>query len=168
MSNLFKGTLLVDYNKAYKEEGKSVVTADFIQSSIVVILILISGVSIYNNINYNLISRIREHGIMKAIGLTIKQFRMMLRSEGLMYGTISAVCSCVLALIVELGFFIYRVYIFPLYVYDFPVHVKRFFIDWKSFLIVIFINLAIGYIATIGPRRQVDKIDITEAIRAVE
>lgn len=168
LSNLFKGTLLADYYKVNKEDGKSAVTADFIQNSIAVILILISGFSIYNNINYNLISRIREHGIMKAIGLTKKQFRRMLRSEGLMYGTISAACSCVLALIVELGYFMYKVYIFPVYVYAWPIHVKQFFIDWKSFLIVIFINLAIGYLATIGPRRQVNKIDITEAIRAVE
>lgn len=30
------------------------------------------------------------------------------------------------------------------------------------------INLAIGYLATIGPGRAVDRLEITEAIRAVE
>lgn len=112
------------------------------------------------------ISRIREHGIMKAIGLTKKQFRKMVRFEGLMYGTISAVFSCIIAILIELGIFIYYAYIFEC---KGPVLLlKRFFIDWKSFLIVILINLSIGYIATIGPRRQVDKIEITDAIRIAE
>lgn len=55
-----------------------------------------------------------------------------------------------------------------MYVIPMPLYTKRFFIDWKSFLIVILINLTIGYIATIGSRRQVNKIEITEAIRTVE
>ena len=63
LSNLFKGTLLVDSYKWDKEEDKSAVTAGLLQNSIAIILILISGFSIYNNINYNLISRIREHGM---------------------------------------------------------------------------------------------------------
>jgi len=168
LSELFKGTLLVDSYKLREEEKKSTITDNLFQSSIAIILMLISGLSIYNNINYNLISRIREHGIMKAIGLTKKQFRKMIRFEGLMYGSISAAFSCMVALIVEIGIFVYQVYLFPLYVWPIPTYTKGFFIDWKSFLIVIAINLSIGYIATIGPRRKVDKIEITDAIRAVE
>ena len=108
----------------------------------------------------------KEHGIMKAIGLTKKQFRNMIRFEGLMYGMIYALFSCVIAFIIELCIFVYYAYIF-----EYPVPVlllKRFFIDWKSFLVVIVINLLIGYIATIGAIRQVDKIEITDAIRIVE
>ncbi len=168
LSELFKKTLFVDSYEFNKELEKSSITENLFQNAIVVILILISGLSIYNNINYNLISRIREHGIMKAIGLTKKQFRKMIRFEGLMYGTISAIFSCIVAFVLQLGLFIYRTYIFPLYVWPIPTYVKSFFIDWKSFLIVIAINLSLGYIATIGPRRQVDKIEITDAIKAVE
>jgi putative ABC transport system permease protein len=72
MSELIPGTLLEDRVEWFKEAQKSDVTYDLLQYSISIILILISGLSIYNNINYNLISRIREHGIMKAIGLTKK------------------------------------------------------------------------------------------------
>ncbi|HLR35249.1 MAG TPA: FtsX-like permease family protein, partial [Tissierellales bacterium] len=168
LSELFKNTLFVDSYEFNKELEKSSITENLFQNAIVVILILITGLSIYNNINYNLISRIREHGIMKAIGLTKKQFRKMIRFEGLMYGTISGIFSCIVALIVEIGMFVYEIYIFPLYLLPIPTYVKSFFIDWKPFLIVIIINLVLNYIATIGPRRQVDKIEITEAIRAVE
>lgn len=167
MAEIIPGTSLEDRVEWLKEAEESDVIYDLLQNSISIILILISGLSIYNNINYNLISRIREHGIMKAIGLTKKQFRKMIRFEGLMYGTISAIFSCAIALIIELGIFIYYAYIFDQY--SEPVLLlKRFFIDWKSFLIVIVINLSIGYIATIEPRRKVNKIEITDAIRAIE
>ena len=168
LSEEFKETVLVDYYENDKEEEKSIVTDNLFKNAIAVILILISGLSIYNNINYNLISRTREYGIMKAIGLTKKQFKKMIRFEGLMYGTISAIFSCIVALVVEIGVFIYRAYIFPTYVFNTPSYVRSFFIDWKSFLIVIVINLSIGYISTIGPRRQVDKLEITDAIRSVD
>jgi putative ABC transport system permease protein len=168
LSQLFKGTVLADYYKYEIAEEKSAVTAGLLQSSIVIILFLISGLSIYNNINYSLISRIREHGIMKAVGLTKRQFRGMIRSEGLMHGTIAAFFSCIAALVIEAGIFVYRVYIFPVYVWPIHTNAKQFFIDWKSMLIVIVINLAIGYLATIGPGRAVDRMEITEAIRTVE
>ncbi len=166
MSELIPGTLLEDRVEWFEEAQKSDVTYDLLQYSISIILILISGLSIYNNINYNLISRIREYGIMKAIGLTKKQFRNMIRFEGLMYGIISAVFSCAIAFIIELGIFVYYAYIFE---YKVPVLLlKRFFIDYKSFAIVIAINLSLGYIATIGPRRYVNKIEITDALRTLE
>lgn len=168
LSQLFKGTLLLDDYKYEREKEKFAVTGGLLQNSIVIILFLISGLSIYNNINYSLISRIREHGIMKAVGLTKRQFRGMIRSEGLMHGTIAAFFSCIAALVIEAGIFVYKVYIFPVYVLPLPTYVKQFFIDWKSMLIVIVINLAIGYLATIGPGRAVDRMEITEAIRTVE
>lgn len=166
MSELIPGTLLEDRVEYLKEAEKADVTYDLLQNSTAIILILISGLSIYNNISHNLISRVREHGIMKAIGLTKKQFRGMVRFEGLMYGALSAVFSCTAALLIEFGIFIYYAYII-----EYPVPVlllKRFFIDWKAFAVVIAINLSIGYIATIGPQRYVDKIEITEAIRTLE
>lgn len=168
LSEIFERTLFVDIYEFNKEQEKSSITDNLFQNAIAVILILISGLSIYNNINYNLISRTREHGIMKAIGLTKKQFRKMIEFEGIMYGSISAIFSCIVALIAEMGIFVYQVYLFPLYVFPIPTYTKGFFIDWKSFLIVIAINLSIGYIATIGPRRQVDKIEITDAIRSID
>ena len=85
-----------------------------------------------------------------------------------MHGTIAAFFSCIAALVIEAGIFVYKVYIFPVYIWPIPTHAKQFFIDWKSLLIVIMINLAIGYLATIGPGRAVDRLEITEAIRAVE
>jgi len=162
-AELIPGTSLSDrvqFLKEYEESGKQYM---LLLGAIAAILIIIGGLSIYNNINYNLLSRLREHGIMKAVGMTRRQFTHMIHFEGLMYGAMAAAFSCGLALIIELGNFLYYAY----FCYH-PLMYKKFFIEWKSFLLIILINLAIGYIAALGPVRQVNKIEITEAIRAVE
>ena len=132
-------------------------------AAIALVLITIGGLSIYNNINYNIISRLREHGILKALGLTNGQFKGMLRFEGVLYGAISALFSCILALLIELGIFVYNAYFS-----SYPLSNKHFFLEWKSFLLVILVNIGIGYLASMGSAAQVNKLEITEAIRSVE
>ncbi len=163
MADLIPGTLLedkVEFIREYEQSGRQYY---LLIGSIALILIIIGGLSIYNNIYYNLISRRREFGIMQAIGLTRRQFRSMIGFEGLMYGAISAAFSIVLALILDLGLFLDYTYIYPDSLLP-----KAFFIEWKSMLIVILVNLAVGYLATRGPARQADQMDISEAIRALE
>ncbi|KNF09563.1 ABC-type transport system, involved in lipoprotein release, permease component [Gottschalkia purinilytica] len=162
MSEIFKHTNVMDSTGKDKQIKRAVRQQSTLRNSIIVVLIIISGLSIFNNINQGLVTRIREHGIMKAVGFTDKQFRRMIRFEGLMYGGISALFSCTLAFIIQLGIFIYYVY------YKDWLLLKKFFIQPEIYLIVIAINLAIGYIATLGPIRQVNKVGITEAISSVE
>ncbi|AFS79572.1 ABC transporter permease protein [Gottschalkia acidurici 9a] len=162
MSELFYDTWMSDYTGLGEEAKKAEVQYNILKNSTIIVLIIISGLSIFNNINYNLVSRIREHGIMKAIGLTNNQFRRMIRFEGVTYGGISAIFSCTLSIIIQFGVYIYYAY------YKDWLTLGEFFIDPKPYLIVILVNLLIGYIATIKPMRQVNKIEITEAIRIVE
>lgn len=164
MSKLFPMTHFEDHVEIRKESEKSNRQYNLLQNSIAIVLMLISGLSIFNNINYNLISRIREHGIMKAIGLTDRQFRKMIRFEGLMYGVISAFASCIIAFVIQVGVYLY----YTQYMYKDIFILKRFFIEWDLYLVVVLINLSIGYIATLGPSRQVNKIETTEAIRSIE
>lgn len=163
-ADMIPGTLMSDSVQQQQEDKTRDEQEHLLFSAIAAVLILIGALSIYNNIYYNLISRLREHGIMKAIGLTKRQFRSMIRFEGLTYGAMTAVISCGLALIIEM--LLYYKYAF---LYHHPLFVAEgFFIEWKSFLLIIVLNLGIGYIATIGPTRQVDKIEVTEAIRTIE
>ena len=162
-AELIPGTEMGDKVQIIQEAEKAEKEYLLLYGSIAAVLIIIGGLSIYNNINYHLISRLREYGIMKAIGLTRKQFRKMIQFEGLLFGTIAAAFSCTVALIIELGIFLYYAYLS-----EHPLACKEFFIECKSFLLITLVNLAIGYIAALGPARQVDKIEITEAIRTVE
>jgi putative ABC transport system permease protein len=163
LSEAIPGTNLmneVELKKSSEEFGRQYAA---LRNSISAILICISGLSIYNNISYNLLSRLREYGIMKAIGLTRKQFRKMIQFEGLAYGSIAAFFACGIAFIIQLTTFVFWAYISP-----FPLYNKQFFFDWQPYILVIAINLAIGYLATLGPIYQVNRAEITESIRAVE
>ncbi|AGK99811.1 ABC transporter permease [Desulfoscipio gibsoniae] len=161
-AELIPGTGMEDRVESNKESEKAQNEYLLFYAAIAAVLIIIGGLSIYNNINYNLISRLREHGILKAIGLTASQFKRMVKFEGLLYGAISALFSCALALLIELGMFVYYAY------FACTLMREQFFIEWKSFLLVILINLCIGYLAALGPAGQINKLPITEAIRSTE
>ena len=163
LSEVIPGTNLmnqVELQKSTEESGRQYKT---LRNTIAGILIFISGLSIYNNINYNLLSRLREHGILKAIGLTQRQFKKMIQFEGLAYGWISAFFACSISFLIQLGTFLYWAYISP-----FPLYQKQFFLQWQPYILVLVINLIIGYLATLGPIYQVNKTEITEEIRTVE
>ncbi|KNF09558.1 ABC-type transport system, involved in lipoprotein release, permease component [Gottschalkia purinilytica] len=162
LSDTIPGTYFQDNFEKNKEIMNSGNQRQILEYGVILVLILISGLSIFNNINYNLASRIREYGVLKAVGLTEKQFRRMISFEGLMYGGISAAVSCIVGFISQLTFYLYYAYC------EDAVSIKGFFIEFKPYLIVILLNLFIGYIATLEPTRQVNKIEITEAIRSVE
>lgn len=163
LSETIPGTLLkdeLDWQKSTAEFSKQYAA---LRNSIAAILIIISGLSIYNNMNYNLLVRTREYGIMKAIGLSDKQFRRMIQFEGIAYGSIAAFFACGIAFILQLCIFVYWAYINP-----YPLYLKQYFFAWQPYVLVIAINLGIGYISTLGPIYQVNKVSITEAIRSLE
>lgn len=162
MAEIFFDTWVEDYTGLSEETKRTRNQYDILRYSIIIVLLFISGLSIFNNINYNLMSRIREHGIIKAVGATNRQFKKMIRFEGLMYGSISAIFSCTISLILQFGVFIYYAY------YRDWLLLKVFFINPKPYLVVILINILIGYIATLSPSKQVKKIEITEAIRTIQ
>lgn len=99
LSEVIPGTKLMNEVELQKGSEEYARQSEGLRNTIAGILILISGLSIYNNISYNLLSRLREHGILKAIGLTRKQFRKMIQFEGLAYGGISAFFACSIALL---------------------------------------------------------------------
>lgn len=163
-ADMIPGTFMMDSVQLQQDRKNRAEQNHLFYIAIAAVLIIIGALSMYNNIYYNLISRLREHGIMKAVGLTGRQFRKMIRFEGLLYGAMTAAISCGLALIIEL--LIYCKYVC---FYQHPLLLaKGFFIEWKSFTLVIVINLLIGYAATWGPIHQSEKIEVTEAIHTIE
>ena len=76
-----------------------------------------------------------------------------------MYGGVSAILTCIISLIIQVGMFMH---------YKEDLVLKEFFIDIRSYIVVIVMNLTLGYIATIAPRRRINKLEITEAIKIVE
>ena len=163
LAKAIPGTNLIDEVEQQKSINRLGRQTKTLRNTIAGILIFISGLSIYNNISYNLLSHLRKYGILKAVGLTTKQFKSMIQFEGLTYGTISAFFACSISFAIQLGLFLFHAYIS-----SYPLYHKQFFLDWKPYILIIAINLAIGYLATLGPISQVNRLEITEAIRTVE
>lgn len=124
-----------------------------------IVLFIISMFNIANNVSYSLISRTNEFGMMRAVGLTNKEFRQMVRFEGLSYAIIASVCSILVGLICQLVMFqFFSLIIDPL----------QFEVQWQNYLLVILINLGIGFAATYFPSRKIKGISIIESINALE
>lgn len=163
LADLLPGTFVSDKIEYHRENKRDHQQYMLLMGAIALILITIGGLSIYTNIYYDLISRQREFGIMRAIGLTRSQFHSMIHFEGLLYGAMAALVSCIIAFVIDYGTMAYYLHI----LHD-PHIPKAFFIEWKSILIVVVVNLAVGYMATLNPARLFNKTDISEAIRTIE
>ncbi|CEN23308.1 ABC transporter permease [[Clostridium] sordellii] len=127
--------------------------------SIIVILFIISLFNIINNVSYSLISRTNEFGMIRAIGLSNIEFNKMIKFEGLMYGIISSILACVFGIIGQLV--LYKV-ISPNLISP------KFIIQWKIYILIIFINIAIGCISTYIPLRKIKSLSIVESIRSLD
>lgn len=127
--------------------------------SIIIVLFVISLFNIINNISYRLISRTNEFGMIRAIGMTNKEFKKMIRFEGLIYGISSSVFSIIFGLVGQIVLFkiISPKFISP-----------KFIIQWENYLLIIAINIIIGFVATYLPAKKVKELSIVESISSLE
>ena len=128
---------------------------------VTLILFIISLFNILNNINYNVVSRINEFGILRAMGVTDDGFWKMIIKEGLIYSFFASILTVLLSLagqtvvfaVMKMGY----LYIDPC-----------FTIKIKNYLIIILLNIIISLVATILPSRRIIKMSIVEEIKKQE
>lgn len=126
---------------------------------ITVIVIIITMINIINNISYNIMARKNEFGILRAIGIDEKDFRKMIAFEGILYGIISSIISIVVS------FFVQK------FIYSSSGIVNigvKFNINYMDYLIIIFMNIVIGFIATYIQAKKLNNMSIVECIRKVD
>ena len=93
----------VESKLSYIEESEESRTEVLKSHMVIVILILfIAGMNVYNTIKNNLLIRINEFSIMRAIGMTVKQLKSMIIKETVVYGIFGSIIAAFLG--------IYRVY----------------------------------------------------------
>ena len=127
--------------------------------AIIVILFVISLFNIINNVSYSLISRTNEFGMIRAMGITDREFKQMIKFEGLTYGIIASAFSVILGLIGQVILFnmLSPGLISP-----------KFIIQWQNYLLIIVINISIGVISTYLPSRKIKDLSIVESISSIE
>jgi putative ABC transport system permease protein len=132
--------------------------ADFNQfiSFLYVMLTLAVFVSIFGMINTLVLSvyeRTREIGMLRAIGMTRRQVRRMIRQESIITALIGA------AIGLPLGIFLAALVNRALSEFD-----VRFAVPWVQLLVLTVVAIVIGILAAIMPARRAAKLNPLEAI----
>jgi putative ABC transport system permease protein len=125
-------------------------------SFLYVMLTLAVFVSIFGMINTLVLSvyeRTREIGMLRAIGMTRRQVRRMIRQESIITALIGA------AIGLPLGIFLAALVNRALSEYD-----VRFAVPWVQLAVLTFVAIVIGILAAIAPARRAAKLDPLKAI----
>jgi putative ABC transport system permease protein len=141
-----------------REEWISREDADFNEfiSFLYVMLTLAVFVSIFGMINTLVLSvyeRTREIGMLRAVGMTRRQVRRMIRQESIITALIGA------AIGLPLGIFLAALVNRALSEYD-----VRFAIPWVQLFVLTIVAIVIGILAAIMPARRAAKLNPLEAI----
>lgn len=126
---------------------------------IISILFMISIFNIINNISYSLLSRVNEFGILRAVGLSDKDFNVLVILEGVIYGGISSILSIILGFVIQ-----YNLYKIDSTYIENPV----FNIPINIYILVICINLLIGILSTYIVSRNIKNKSIVEHISSID
>jgi len=126
--------------------------------SLVAVILFISILNIINTINTNLILRMREFGMLQAIGMTIDQLKKMTLLEGAYYGILSALFGSILGVILSFVLFV-------------TMKNEMTYLIWKVPISAVFLSflssIVIGIISTILPLRRIRSSSIISSINYI-
>lgn len=125
-------------------------------NAIVMILFIMGVFNIANNIKYNIASRMREFGMLRAVGTTNKSLKEMFLAEGFLYGAISSVVVIIFGVLVQ--YILYNKY---LAIYINPI----FKIQYREYLIVIIINFIVTIATTYLSSMNIRKTAVVDMIK---
>lgn len=150
--------VLKDYTSAIEEQKNYLGQQQLFFSSIAAILLVISLFHIMNSMNYSILSRRREYGIIRAMGITDIGFYRMIIMTGILYGLLADVCI----------FLIYHVVLCKIMDY-YMAHVVQFLhftagVPSGAVAGVMILNVLIAVIAVAIPARRIGTSDIISEI----
>ncbi len=89
-----------DNEKAAKENKDSKTIVSILLYGFIFVVLLIGCLNISNTISTNLVLRVKEFAVLKAIGMTRQGVKKMILLEGLLYGFVSALYGSVLGTVI--------------------------------------------------------------------
>lgn len=153
------GTTTVDMTKDKEDNAKMDKKFLIYNYGIVAVIFTISMFNIINNVSYNLTSRTNEFGMLRAVGISDKDFKNMIIYEGLLYGVFSSIIVVVLGILLQIN--MYKKFGFERIGIEFA-------IDYKLYIFIIVVNIAVGLFATYLPSRKIKETNIVDAINITE
>jgi len=122
------------------------------------VLFIISLFNILNNISYNVLSRMNEFGVLRAMGITDESILGMVIREGFLYGFFASIITVFISL---LGQLVVLKMVKIAYLYIDP----HFTINIKAYIVITILNILVAIVATIISSRKIIKISIVEEIK---
>lgn len=127
----------------------------------IAIITIIGIFSIMNTITTNLLTRVQEFGVLRAIGMTNNQLRQMIRWEGLMYGIISSLWGIIIGFIITGAAYCIVNQAFP-----------NLIPTWEppiiSSIVASLGSILVSLLATLVPLRKIQSLTIIESIRTTD
>lgn len=150
--------VLQDYTKAIETQKHYLRQQQLFFSGIAIILLVISLFHIMNSMNYSILSRRREYGIIRAMGITDIGFYRMILRMGILYGLLADIFI----------YLTYNIVLRKLMDY-YMAHVVQFLhitavVPNGIVLSIMALNILIAVVAVIIPARKIVKSNIINEI----
>lgn len=142
----------------FRDEVNQQVNVSFASFNVIVLLaVFVAGIGIINTLTMNILERIREIGVLRAIGATRWQVRRMVVAEAAMTGAIGAAGG------VALGIYMARVIVGAMQ--DLTGFTIAFTFPWQTIWISLVIVFFFATIASLYPARRAAGVNIVKAVQ---
>ena len=151
--------VLQDYTSAIETQKNYLNQQQIFFSSIAVILLIISLFHIMNSMNHTILTRRREYGIIRAMGITDSGFYKMILQTGILYGVLADVFIFLLYnLILRRGMDYYMAHVLQL------LHLTSA-VPNIVLIGIMLLNIVIAAAAVMFPARKMIKTNIIDEVR---
>ncbi|ASA22874.1 ABC transporter permease [Paenibacillus donghaensis] len=120
-----------------------------------VIIALITVFNIVNSMNTSVTGRIYHYGVMRAVGMTVKQLRRMVAAEAAAYAFSGCLAGCSIG--IPLHYYLYTIVI-----------TERWGFDWEVPLdmlgIILGLTLVTAMVSVIGPVKRIGRLEIVQMV----
>lgn len=150
--------IFMDYTALIEKENMNLKQRQLFFMGLSIIVLFISMLHILNSMNYLIISRKQDFGILRAMGLSSGNFRIMILREGLLYGLYSSV-------VMIAGIFAVTGVLFLYFKNVSFLHETRFMIHWFYISICVAANIVISLIAVFIASKSILQEEVVECMK---
>lgn len=152
--------VVMDYTAAIDAQNVFLAQKMLFFYGIAGVLFGISILHVMNSMRYLIVARRRELGILRAMGISDKDFYRMLLKEGVRYGIYTTIVTLMLYLVIQRVLYYYMVHV-ALYLHP----LSWISWQWLAVIAVLNISVCVGVVLIVG--RRLLKHEIVEEVQGI-